>query len=872
MRARVWGWQCFDNQHLSPDVKLMEVCAPRLNSAFTSGNPSAPEGGQVAFLQDAGATISQAMNGFQSGVVYKVTVSAAQRGHTIGNGGQDFEVFIDETSLGRFRPASTSYADFTTASFSVTAGTHTLKFVGLNTAFIDKVRLSISSDPLGTNFPMARLESKNRTGQPGVDLLSGNYHWSVPIVSLPGRAGLDLGLALSYNSLVWTRDSSSIKFNADNGFPTPGFRLGFPVVQSRFYNSQTGKNAYLLITPSGQGVELPQVGAGNVYEAADSSYLQLIDYGGVLLLRTTDGTQLTMSALGSEYHCTQVKDRNGNYISINYEGGRLKTIIDTLGRTITINYDPNSKPLSITQQQTRNGQPVTHQWATFGYGNLAIQTDFPGVALTGVQNGQTIPVLTQIGLADGALHSFEYTSWGQVHKISTSANNELLNYTAYNLPGSPLMGSSAQDDGPRFTERRDWARYWNGDGDGIAAANEEAVTSYSFAADQSSGQATLPNGTVHKEFFATGGWQNGLTMQTEVWAGGVRTKWSTNAWTQDDINLTYQKNPRPVDINVYDAENNRRRTTIGYTTVGSISLPSEYYEYANDGATQIRWTHDDYYWREAYLNQHIIGLKYMRHVHDGNGVLEAKTEYHYDYGGEYLQNPGAMTQHDPNYSTGFAEGRGNLSLVLRFDAGYRNDVSRAVQHTIGYTIAGAPIFTRDGLGHQTTISYADSFADGINRNTLAYPTTATDPDNYSSTMQYDYDWGVVTRTQDPKGAAQAMSYDGAGRAERITNLVNGAYTRWTHPANLAHREQFTTRQEGPGEDYSVDFLDGAGRVRAKSGYHDGSAGQWRAQFIQHDVMGRATAQTNMTEIDAGWIPAGDDAVGWVWSQQFSVRL
>ena len=35
----------------------------------------------------------------------------------------------------------------------------------------------------------------------------------------------------------------------------------------------------------------------------------------------------------------------------------------------------------------------------------------------------------------------------------------------------------------------------------------------------------------------------------------------------------------------------------------------------------------------------------------------------------------------------------------------------------------------------------DSFSDGNNtRNTLAYPTTITDPDEYSSTAQYDFDF------------------------------------------------------------------------------------------------------------------------------------
>jgi hypothetical protein len=42
---------------------------------------------------------------------------------------------------------------------------------------------------------------------------------------------MDLNISLSYNSLVWTQEDGWIKFNADQGFPGPGFRLGFPIVR-----------------------------------------------------------------------------------------------------------------------------------------------------------------------------------------------------------------------------------------------------------------------------------------------------------------------------------------------------------------------------------------------------------------------------------------------------------------------------------------------------------------------------------------------------------------------------------------------------------------------------------------------------------------
>jgi YD repeat-containing protein len=160
--------------------------------------------------------------------------------------------------------------------------------------------------------------------------LSRNFNWSLPLVGLSGRAGLDLGLSLSYNSLAtWTKNGSYISFDDDRGSPSPGFRLGFPVIQAAFYNPQASKYSFLMITPSGSRVELRQVGTSNLYQSVDSSYL-LLD-ASTMTLRTTDGTQLSYGWMGNDYQCTQIKDRNGNFITINYDGlGRIDTVLDTL--------------------------------------------------------------------------------------------------------------------------------------------------------------------------------------------------------------------------------------------------------------------------------------------------------------------------------------------------------------------------------------------------------------------------------------------------------------------------------------------------------------------------------------------------------------
>ena len=59
----------------------------------------------------------------------------------------------------------------------------------------------------------ARVDPRN---QPGRGMLSRDAAWSVPLLSLPGRNGLDLGLGLSYSSMVWTRSGPYLHFDEDD--------------------------------------------------------------------------------------------------------------------------------------------------------------------------------------------------------------------------------------------------------------------------------------------------------------------------------------------------------------------------------------------------------------------------------------------------------------------------------------------------------------------------------------------------------------------------------------------------------------------------------------------------------------------------------
>ena len=105
-------------------------------SGFTAGNPDAPQGSQVAFLQAAG-TMTQVVD-LRDGRLLpdrRQRRPAGQQRHQ-QRGGQGAG---GTGAVAHRHPASTSYATYATASFNVTAGRHTITFVGV--------------DPTGKDYP-----------------------------------------------------------------------------------------------------------------------------------------------------------------------------------------------------------------------------------------------------------------------------------------------------------------------------------------------------------------------------------------------------------------------------------------------------------------------------------------------------------------------------------------------------------------------------------------------------------------------------------------------------------------------------------------------------------------------------------------------
>src|SRR5205085_6569884 len=303
------------------------------------------------------------------------------------------------------------------------------------------------------------------------------------------------------------------------------------------------------------------------------------------------------------------------------------------------------------------------------------------------------------------------------------------------------------------------------------------------------GQETIPDGTSYKESYGTT-WQQGLTVKEEFFAAGnpAVQKTTNITWEQDDQSISYQVNPRVTEVNITDPNGNHQRTRTAYETTLGFHLPSDVFEYNADAVTVLRRTHTDYNLDAAYTSRRIIGLPSTSYLYDGGtdvggGQLVSQVSYLYDQtdAGRLVDTPAQASQHDSAYGTSFATGRANVTSVRRVDV---TNTNQYLESTAGYDTTGNVVFSRDPVGHQTSVSYADVFVDqteqpltGLTISTYAYPTTVTDPDGFTATTKYDYDMGAVRQVQTPlpnvttnqPGPVQTEQYDDAGRVVKVFN-------------------------------------------------------------------------------------------------------
>ncbi len=234
-----------------------------------------------------------------------------------------------------------------------------------------------------------------------INLSSGNVNITIPLLTFPGRNGLDYPLALHYDSKsVWQlRDF----VDPNTGIVTYNWLLSSgwsnsiaSIIPSLFSVSSTVNcNGYLLQMPDGSNHAFPGVRAQCVFSSTGqpaTSYNEPIGDSSDGLSTSIDATTYTnlivYLANGTKFYfngtsLTKIEDRNGNIISFTYPSSGTTVISDTLGRKVTITSVSStsstityldsagvSRTISLTYVSVKPTQPPTNP--SGGYGPTSV--------------------------------------------------------------------------------------------------------------------------------------------------------------------------------------------------------------------------------------------------------------------------------------------------------------------------------------------------------------------------------------------------------------------------------------------------------------------------------------------------------------------
>ncbi|HET7287045.1 MAG TPA: hypothetical protein VFI71_06225, partial [Pyrinomonadaceae bacterium] len=254
-----------------------------------------------------------------------------------------------------------------------------------------------------------------------------NFTFGLPVVGLPGR-GIDVSLALIYNSLVWNKSTNPsdsltwMTYDVDSGYPAQGFRLGYGQIEDQ------GTAGFTLTDSNGTRHALVYSSLYN-YDTTDGTFIHFNGGSGWGTLSYPDGTLVSYGAAGSGYRSypTSITDRNGNYISISYVNGvgpRISTIQDTLGRYVRFYYDSNNELVTITMPGLTGQSDL--QVMRFYYETLTLPSGLfaSGINVDKPATARVIKYIYLPASAEGSSSSsgdigyrFDYSAYGMIYQI-----------------------------------------------------------------------------------------------------------------------------------------------------------------------------------------------------------------------------------------------------------------------------------------------------------------------------------------------------------------------------------------------------------------------------------------------------------------------
>ncbi|HYV11705.1 MAG TPA: DUF4214 domain-containing protein [Pyrinomonadaceae bacterium] len=492
-----------------------------------------------------------------------------------------------------------------------------------------------------------------------------NFNFGLPVVNLPGR-GLDVSMALTYNSLIWNKSTNPINsstwmtYDVDSGFPAQGFRLGYGQIEDQ------GSAGFTLTDSNGTRHALVYSSQYN-YDTNDGTFIHFTGGSGWGTVYYPGGTRVSYGAAGNGYRSypTSITDPNGNYISISYVNGvgpRISTIQDTLGRYVRFYYDSNNELVTITKPGLTGQSDL--QVMRFYYDTLTLPSGLfaSGINVSKPATARVIKYIYLPTSAEGSSstsgdvgYRFDYSAYGMIYQIVKS-HGMTASTTSTSSTGTATEGTTAAttsydydttanalSDVPVFAHRTDdWAGRTGGG----------SAPQYTFAVSEQSSEVistvTSPgsNPTIMETHTTKnpGSWNDGLVAETRV-QNSSSTVFSKTVltWEQNSSNGT----ARLASVRVTNESGKTTATVFSYddahTPYNNVSVVSER-DFTGDGSissTELRRTETTYVTSSNYLNRRLLSLTSMVKVFPGgSSTPAARIDYAYD---DYGTNHANMT-------------------------------------------------------------------------------------------------------------------------------------------------------------------------------------------------------------------------------------
>jgi YD repeat-containing protein len=575
---------------------------------------------------------------------------------------------------------------------------------------------------------------------------SQSYNYSIPILKMPGRAGMDLTLNLYYNSRLWDIDTANntVTFNADRDFPSYGFRFDFGFIELSDFLILTESDGTKRVLMQGTAPSQPYM-----YYTTDGIHTQYNTSTGILTYR--DGRTVQYLAFPSNASLLRpvwIKDANGNYFSISYVSGHdqlLHQISDSLGRVITFSYDSSNRLTSLTQFVHPSGTK-THATFTWGtpYTNGYSWYNFYGLTVNGAPTANQISVLTGCTYPNGTGYRFTYGDWGIINKIeqlsSTGSTRSSISYDY------PLASAGAVSDAPTYlhetvspdstgSNTSEWTYGVTKNGTGV-------VTSMAI---------TDPKGAVSTTNLDP---NTGLISSVQI-KDSSNTPQRTTAYTWTTTGFPPVSTVLDNIVTTLNDSGQQAKIAYGYDPWANVT---DVYEY-DFGLTLKRHTITTYGTTGDYVTRHIVNLPTQILIKDAPGNIVSRIDMAYD-STTLTSVMGAPDHDDISYGSGLIT-RGNLTSVAR----YSNAAAGAgvLMRNFHYDTVGNLVTAQLNCCKQEVFNFSSTTQYSAPDSIIRGPSGT----QYVTSYTYNPDNNLLVTATDENGQTTSYQYDSINRVTQI---------------------------------------------------------------------------------------------------------